>query len=90
MTLKEKNKVKEIVHGITIDKLTKLVEDTANDKFIDMVINKIKKDLKYDVRKKEEEELVSDLCYEVIRPLHIKLLEFTVGKDLPKNLTKSI
>jgi hypothetical protein len=77
--------VTEVIKGIIIDRTTQLVEDMSNQDFIEQVMDKLQEqEFELDFDSEEVQEEITDLVGKQVLPLLLKLMEWGIGKELPK------
>ena len=77
--------VTEVIKGIIIDRTTQLVEDMSNQDFIEQVMDKLQEqEFELDFDNEEVQEEITDLVGKQVLPLLLKLMEWGIGKELPK------
>ena len=80
-----KEKVNEIIQGIIIDRTTQLVEDMSSQDFIEVVMDKLQEEgIELDFDNENDQEEITELVGKQVLPLLHKLLEWGIGKELPK------
>lgn len=78
-----KEKVLEVVNGIIIDQTTQMIEDMSSNEFVEMITDKLS-DEGVEIETEEDEEELRDLIGSRVLPLLHKIMEWGIGKDLPK------
>ena len=77
--------VTEVIKGIIIDRTTQLVEDMSNQDFIEQVMDKLQEqEFELDFDNEEVQEEITDHVGKQVLPLLLKLMEWGIGKELPK------
>lgn len=77
--------VTEVIKGIIIDRTTQLVEDMSNQDFIEQVMDKLQEEeFELDFDNEEVQEEITDLVGKQVLPLLLKVMEWGIGKELPK------
>lgn len=78
-------KVIKVIKGIIVDRTTQLIEDMSNQDFIEQVMDKLhEEEFPLDFENEEVQEEISDLVGKEVLPLLIKVMEWGIGKELPK------
>lgn len=78
-----KEKVLEVVNGEIIDRTTQLIEDMSSNEFIEMITDKLSVE-GVEIETEEELEELRDLIGSRVLPLLHKIMEWGIGKELPK------
>jgi hypothetical protein len=78
-----KEKVLEVVNGIIVDQLTQMIEDMSSNEFVEMISDKLVEEGVV-IETEEDEEELRDLIGSRVLPLLHKVLEWGIGKELPK------
>jgi hypothetical protein len=78
-----KEKVLEVVNGVLVDHLTQLIEDMSSNEFVEMITDKLSEEGVV-IETEEDEEELKDLIGSRVLPLLHKVLEWGIGKELPK------
>jgi len=86
MNKKQIAKCKAIILRDVIERLAKVVDDSSNNKFIDRICRKMKKETGYDVYKNNKEADVYMMCGEILQPLFFKIGEFSLNENYLKSL----
>ena len=85
MNKENQEKVVEVVKGIIIDRTTEMVENMSNHDFVEYVMDRLEEEgVKLDFENEEVQEQISDLIGQQVLPLLLKLMEWGIGKELPK------
>lgn len=85
MNQENQNKVTEVIKGIIIDRTTQLVEDMSNHDFIEQVMDRLEEEgVELDFDSEDIQEQITDLVGKQVLPLLLKLMEWGIGKELPK------
>ena len=85
MNTENKHKVTEVIKGIMVDRLSQLTEDMSNRDFIEFVMDRLEEEgVELDFEDEEVQEEITDLVGKEVLPLLFKILEWSVGKELPK------
>lgn len=85
MNKENQNKVTEVVKGFIIDRTTQMIEDMSNHDFIEQVMDRLEEEgVELDFENEEVQEQISDLVGQQVLPLLLKLMEWGIGKELPK------
>lgn len=85
MNKENQEKVVEVVKGIIVDRTTEMVENMSNHDFIEYVMDRLEEEgVKLDFENEEVQEQISDLIGQQVLPLLLKLMEWGIGKELPK------
>ena len=85
MNQENQNKVTEVIKGIIIDRTTQLVEDMSNHDFIEQVMDRLEEEgVELDFDSEDVQEQITDLVGKQVLPLLLKLMEWGIGKELPK------
>ena len=78
-------KVTEVIKGIIIDRTTQLVEDMSNHDFIEQVMDRLEEEgVELDFDSEDVQEQITELVGKQVLPLLLKLMEWGIGKELPK------
>lgn len=81
----DKLKVTEVIKGIIIDRTTQLIEDMSNHDFIEQVMDRLEEEgVEMDFENEEVQEEITDLVGQEVLPLLLKVMEWSIGKELPK------
>jgi predicted house-cleaning noncanonical NTP pyrophosphatase (MazG superfamily) len=78
-----KEKVLEVVNGIIIDQTTQMIEDMSSNEFVEMITDKLSVE-GVEIETEEDEEELRDLIGSRVLPLLHKIMEWGIGKELPK------
>jgi hypothetical protein len=78
-----KEKVLGVVNDVIVDKLTQLIEDMSTNEFVDLITDKLVEEGVV-IETEEDEEELRDLIGSRVLPLLHKVLEWGIGKELPK------
>lgn len=85
MNKENQEKVVEVVKGIIVDRTTEMVENMSNHDFIEYVMDRLEEEgVELDFENEEVQEQISDLIGQQVLPLLLKLMEWGIGKELPK------
>jgi hypothetical protein len=85
MNKENQEKVVEVVKGIIVDRTTEMVENMSNHDFIEYVMDRLEEQgVELDFENEEVQEQISDLIGQQVLPLLLKLMEWGIGKELPK------
>ena len=85
MNKENQRKVTDVVKGFIIDRTTQMVEDMSNHDFIEQVMDRLQEEgVELDFDNEEVQEQISDLVGQQVLPLLLKLMEWGIGKELPK------
>lgn len=85
MNTENKHKVTEVIKGIMVDRLSQLTEDMSNRDFIEFVMDRLEEEgVELDFENEEVQEEITDLVGKEVLPLLFKILEWGIGKELPK------
>ena len=85
MNQENQKKVTEVIKGIIIDRTTQLVEDMSNHDFIEQVMDRLEEEgVELDFDSEDVQEQITDLVGKQVLPLLLKLMEWGIGKELPK------
>ena len=85
MNTENQQKVTEVVKGIIIDRLTQLTEDMSNHDFIEFVMDRLEEEgVVLDFENEEVQEEITDIVGKQVLPLLLKMMEWGIGKELPK------
>ena len=85
MNTENKHKVTEVIKGIMVDRLSQLTEDMSNRDFIEFVMDRLEEEgVELDFEDEEVQEEITDLVGKEVLPLLFKILEWGIGKELPK------
>ena len=85
MNKENQEKVVEVVKGIIVDRTTEMVENMSNHDFVEYVMDRLEEEgVKLDLENEEVQEQISDLIGQQVLPLLLKLMEWGIGKELPK------
>ena len=85
MNTENQQKVTEVVKGIIIDRLTQLTEDMSNHDFIEFVMDRLEEEgVVLDFDNEEVQEEITDIVGKQVLPLLLKMMEWGIGKELPK------
>ena len=85
MNTENQEKVKEVVKGIIIDRLTQLTEDMSNHDFVEFVMDRLEEEgIVMDFEDEEVQEEITDIIGTQVLPLFLKMMEWGIGKELPK------
>jgi hypothetical protein len=85
MNKENQKKVTDVVKGFIIDRTTQMVEDMSNHDFIEQVMDRLQEEgVELDFDNEEVQEQISDLVGQQVLPLLLKLMEWGIGKELPK------
>ena len=77
--------VTKVIKGIIVDRTTQLIEDMSNQDFIEQVMDKLQEqEFELDFDNEEVQEEITDLVGKQVLPLLLKLMEWGIGKELPK------
>jgi predicted house-cleaning noncanonical NTP pyrophosphatase (MazG superfamily) len=79
-----KEKVLEVVNGVLVDHLTQLIEDMSSNEFVEMITDKLSEE-GVEIETEEDEEELKDLIGSRVLPLLHKVMEWGIGKELPKD-----
>ena len=78
-----KEKVLEVVNDVIVDKLTQLIEEMSCNEFVDLIGDKLEEQGIVIETDEEREELTEVIGSRVLPLLH-KVMEWGIGKELPK------
>ena len=85
MNKENQEKVVEVVKGISVYRTTEMVENMSNHDFIEYVMDRLEEQgVELDFENEEVQEQISDLIGQQVLPLLLKLMEWGIGKELPK------
>lgn len=85
MNTENQQKVTEVVKGIIIDRLTQLTEDMSNHDFIEFVMDRLEEEgVVLDFENEDVQEEITDIVGKQVLPLLLKMMEWGIGKELPK------
>jgi|LauGreDrversion4_2_1035121.scaffolds.fasta_scaffold269169_2 hypothetical protein len=77
--------VTKVIKGIIVDRTTQLIEDMSNQDFIEQVMDKLQEEeFELDFDNEEVQEEITDLVGKQVLPLLLKVMEWGIGKELPK------
>ena len=77
--------VTKVIKGIIVDRTTQLIEDMSNQDFIEQVMDKLQEqEFELDFDSEEVQEEITDLVGKQVLPLLLKVMEWGIGKELPK------
>ncbi len=80
-----REKVTQVVKGMIIDRLTEMMEDMSNHDFVENVMDRLEGEgVVLDYENEEVQEEISDLIGKQVLPLLLKIMEWGIGKELPK------
>lgn len=81
--MKNEEKVLGVVNDVIVDKLTQLIEEMSCNEFVDMISDKLEEEGIVIETEEEREELTEVIGSRVLPLLH-KVMEWGIGKELPK------
>ena len=85
MNKENQEKVVGVVKGIIVDRTTEMVENMSNHDFIEYVMDRLEEEgVELDFENEEVQEQISDLVGQQVLPLLLKIMEWGIGKELPK------
>ena len=85
MNKENQKKVTDVVKGFIIDRTTQMVEDMSNHDFIEQVMDRLEEEgVELDFDSEDIQEQITDLVGKQVLPLLLKLMEWGIGKELPK------
>ena len=85
MNTENQEKVKGVVKGIIVDRLTQLTEDMSNHDFVEFVMDRLEEDgIVLDFEDEKVQEEITDIIGTQVLPLFLKMMEWSIGKELPK------
>ena len=85
MNKENQKKVTDVVKGFIIDRTTQMVEDMSNHDFIEQVMDRLQEEgVELDFDNEEVQEEITDLVGKQVLPLLLKVMEWGIGKELPK------
>jgi tetrahydromethanopterin S-methyltransferase subunit G len=85
MNNQEQEKVTQVVKDIIVDRTTEMVENMSNHDFIEYVMDRLEEEgVKLDFENDEVQEEITDLVGKQVLPLLHKIMEWGIGKELPK------
>jgi hypothetical protein len=85
MNTQEKEKVTEVVKGMIVDRITEMTEDMSNHDFVENVMDRLEGEgVVLDFENEEVQEEISELIGKQVLPLLLKIMEWGIGKELPK------
>jgi len=85
MNTQEKEKVTKVVKGMIVDRITEMTEDMSNHDFVENVMDRLEEEgIVLDFENEEVQEEISELIGNQVVPLLLKIMEWGIGKELPK------
>jgi hypothetical protein len=78
-----KEKVLGVVNDVIVDKLTQLIEEMSSNEFVEEISDKLVEQ-GIVIETEEDEEELRDLIGSRVLPLLHKVMEWGIGKELPK------
>ena len=78
-----KENVLEVVNDVITDVLTQLMEDMSTNEFVEMICDKLVEQ-GITIETDEQVDEVKEVIGSRVIPLMVKIVEYGIGKDLPK------
>ncbi len=78
-----KEKVLGVVNDVIVDRLTQLIEEMSCNEFVEEISDKLVEQGSV-IETEEDEEELRDLIGSRVLPLLHKVMEWGIGKELPK------
>ena len=78
-----KENVLEVVNDVITDVLTQLMEDMSTNEFVEMICDKLEEQ-GITIETDEQVDEVKEVIGSRVIPLMVKIVEYGIGKDLPK------
>lgn len=75
--------VLEVVNDVITDVLTQLMEDMSTNEFVEMICDKLVEQ-GITIETDEQVDEVKEVIGSRVIPLMVKIVEYGIGKDLPK------